>query len=43
MIEIRKEKKEDYDAVQIVNDRAFGTPEEGRIINIGKYAKRPYR
>lgn len=33
MIEIREEKKEDYDAVQIVNDRAFGTPEEGRIIN----------
>jgi putative acetyltransferase len=34
MIEIREEKKEDYDAVQIVNDRAFGAPEEGRIINI---------
>lgn len=34
MIEIREEKKEDYDAVRIVNDRAFGQPEEGRIINI---------
>lgn len=34
MIEIREEQKEDYDAVQIVNDRAFGTPEEGRIVNI---------
>jgi putative acetyltransferase len=34
LIKIREEKKEDYDAVQIVNDRAFGTPEEGRIINI---------
>ena len=33
MIEIREEKKEDYDAVQVVNDRAFGTPEEGRIVN----------
>ena len=33
MMEIREEKKEDYDAVQIVNDRAFGTPEEGRIVN----------
>jgi putative acetyltransferase len=33
MIEIREERKEDYDAVQIVNDRAFGTPEEGRIVN----------
>ena len=33
MIEIREEKKEDYDAVQTVNDRAFGTPEEGRIVN----------
>jgi putative acetyltransferase len=33
MIEIREERKEDCDAVRIVNDRAFGTPEEGRIIN----------
>jgi putative acetyltransferase len=32
-IKIREENKEDYDAVRIVNDRAFGTPEEGRIIN----------
>ncbi len=33
MIEIREERNEDYDAVQLVNDRAFGTPEEGRIVN----------
>ena len=33
MIIIREEMKEDYDAIQTVNDRAFGTPEEGRIIN----------
>jgi len=33
MIKIREEKKEDYDAVQIINDRAFGTPEEGRIVH----------
>lgn len=33
MIEIREEREDDYDAVQIVNDRAFGTPEEGRIVN----------
>ena len=33
MIEVREEKKEDYDAVQIVNDRAFGTSEEGRIVH----------
>jgi putative acetyltransferase len=33
MIVIREEKKQDFDAVQIVNDRAFGTPEEGRIVN----------
>jgi putative acetyltransferase len=33
MIEIRDERKEDYDAVQKVNDQAFGTPEEGRIVN----------
>ena len=34
MIEVRKEKQEDYGAVRIVNDRAFGTPEEGRIIDM---------
>ena len=33
MIQIRAEKKEDYSAVQTVNDRAFGTPEEGGIVN----------
>jgi putative acetyltransferase len=33
MIEIREEKQEDYDAVRFVNDQAFGTPEEGRIVD----------
>ncbi|MFC1502617.1 GNAT family N-acetyltransferase [bacterium] len=33
MIRIREEKKQDYNTVQLVNDRAFGTPEEGRIVN----------
>jgi putative acetyltransferase len=34
MIKIREEKTEDYDAVQVINDRAFGAPEEGRIVGI---------
>lgn len=33
VIEIRKEQKEDYDQILIVNERAFGQPEEGRIVN----------
>jgi len=33
VIEIRKEQKEDYGQISIVNDRAFGQPEEGRIVN----------
>lgn len=33
MIEIREEKRDDYAAVQRVNERAFGAPEEGRIVN----------
>ena len=33
MIEIREEKQEDYDAVRFVNNQAFGTPEEGRIVD----------
>jgi putative acetyltransferase len=33
MIEIREEKQEDYDAVRVVNDQAFGQPEEGRIVD----------
>lgn len=33
MIEIREEKQEDHDAVRFVNDQAFGTPEEGRIVD----------
>ena len=32
MIKIREEREADYDAVRIVNDRAFGAPEEGKII-----------
>lgn len=34
MIEIREEKQEDYDAVRIVNDQAFGQQEEGRIVDM---------
>ena len=33
MIEIREERPEDYDAIRFVNDQAFGTPEEGRIVD----------
>lgn len=33
MIKIRKEKKSDNDAVRVVNDQAFGAPEEGRIVD----------
>jgi putative acetyltransferase len=33
LIKIREESKGDYDAVRIVNDRAFGTPEEGGIVD----------
>lgn len=33
MIVIREEKKEDYDTVRFVNDQAFGTPEEGMIVD----------
>ncbi|MCE5250944.1 N-acetyltransferase [bacterium] len=33
MVEIREEKKNDYDSVRIVNDRAFGRPHEGRIVD----------
>lgn len=33
MIEIREERQEDYDAVRFVNNQAFGTPEEGRIVD----------
>ena len=32
MIEIRKEKQKDYDKIRIVNDRAFGQLDEGRIV-----------
>jgi putative acetyltransferase len=32
MITIRDECEADHDAVRNVNDRAFGTPEEGRIV-----------
>ncbi len=33
MINIRKEKRKDYDAVRFVNDQAFGQLEEGRIVD----------
>ena len=33
MIEIREEKQADYDSVRMVNDLAFGQPEEGRIVD----------
>ena len=33
MIEIRKEKKEDYGQIRMVNNRAFGQHGEGRIVN----------
>lgn len=40
MIHIRKEAPKDYDLVRIVNDQAFGQPEEGRIVdNIRKACK----
>lgn len=32
MVNIREECAADYDAVRIVNDRAFGAPEEGNIV-----------
>lgn len=33
MIEIRKEEQKDYDKVRIVNDQAFGQPDEGSIVD----------
>ena len=33
MIKIRKEEINDYDAVRMVNDLAFGQPDEGRIVD----------
>ena len=33
MIEIRKEELRDYDEVRLVNSRAFGQSEEGRIVD----------
>jgi putative acetyltransferase len=32
MIDIREEKQNDCDAVQTLNDQAFGQPQEGRIV-----------
>jgi putative acetyltransferase len=32
MIKIREENETDYDAIRIVNDQAFGTSEEGKIV-----------
>lgn len=33
MIEIRKEKQEDYEAVRTINDMAFGQSTEGKIVD----------
>ena len=33
MIKIRKEKAKDYDAVRKINDKAFGQPDEGHIVD----------
>ena len=33
MIKIREERKEDYNKVRMVNDQAFGQPDEGRIVD----------
>jgi len=33
MIRIRKEKQKDHDEVRIVNEQAFGQPDEGRIVD----------
>jgi len=33
MIKIREERVEDYKSVRIINDSAFGQPEEGRIVD----------
>ncbi|MBW3022343.1 N-acetyltransferase, partial [Candidatus Woesearchaeota archaeon] len=33
LIKIREESKADYDAVRILNDRAFGSSEEGKIVD----------
>lgn len=33
LIEIREEASEDREAIRLVNDQAFGRPEEGRIID----------
>lgn len=33
MIKIREERAEDYEAVRVINDKAFGQPDEGRIVD----------
>ena len=33
MIKIRREQKMDYDQVRVVNDRAFGQPDEKSIVD----------
>jgi putative acetyltransferase len=40
MIKVRIEQPEDMDAVRLVNDQAFGQPDEGRIVDkLRKYCK----
>ena len=33
MVEVRNEQPEDIDAVRLINDQAFGQPEEGLIVD----------
>lgn len=33
MLTIREERPEDYAAIRVVNDRAFGQPQEGRLVD----------
>jgi len=33
MVEVRIEQPDDMDAVRLVNDLAFGQPDEGRIVD----------
>jgi putative acetyltransferase len=33
MIKIREEKAEDYNVVRVINDKSFGQPDEGRIVD----------
>ena len=33
MVEIRFERPKDIDKIRLLNDKAFGQPEEGRIVD----------